>query len=377
MEEREMKKKVAIILVLILALSLSLNGCASKPAEPAPAPAADVLKIVLILNGTLGDKSFFDSAANGMTLIKEKYGDAVEVKTIEMSYDQTKWQPTLVDVSEGDYDIIVLGTWQMTDALTALAPTYPDKKYIIFDTSVDYTKADLSNVYSITYKQNEGSFLAGALAASVTKSSLPLANADKKIGFLGGMDIPVINDFLVGYIEGALYVDKDTKVAVSYIGSFDDSAKGKEMALAQYNQGADIGFNVAGQAGLGQLDAAKDAGKYAIGVDSDQAAIFTSTDPAKSALILSSVLKRVDESILRAIDMHIAGTAKYGEAENLGFAEKAIGIVKNDNYEAIVPAEIKTLLTDLEAKIISGEIKVGTSFTMDTAAMEALRNSVK
>jgi basic membrane protein A len=370
-----MKKKLAIVLVLVMALTIGFSGCAST--TPEPEPATDVLKIVLLLNGTLGDKSFFDSAANGMTLIKDKYGDAVDVKTIEMSYDQTKWQPTLVDVSEQDYDIIVLGTWQMTDALTALAPTYPDKKYIIFDTSVDYTVADLSNVYSITYKQNEGSFLAGALAASITNSNLPLANADKKIGFLGGMDIPVINDFLVGYIEGALYVDKAVKVAISYIGSFDDSAKGKEMALAQYNQGADIGFNVAGQAGLGQLDAAKEAGKYAIGVDSDQAAIFTETDPEKSALILSSVLKRVDESILRAVDMHIEGTAKYGEAENLGFAENCIGIVKNDNYEALVPAEIKTVITDLEAKIISGEIVVGTSFGLDAAGLDKIRNSVK
>jgi basic membrane protein A len=375
MEEKKMKKKLAIVLVLVMALSIGFSGCAST--TPEPEPVGDVLKIVLLLNGTLGDKSFFDSAANGMTLIKEKYGDAVDVKTIEMSYDQTKWQPTLVDVSEQDYDIIVLGTWQMTDALTALAPTYPDKKYIIFDTSVDYTVADLSNVYSITYKQNEGSFLAGALAASITNSNLPLANADKKIGFLGGMDIPVINDFLVGYIEGALYVDKAVKVAISYIGSFDDSAKGKEMALAQYNQGADIGFNVAGQAGLGQLDAAKEAQKYAIGVDSDQAAIFTETDPEKSALILSSVLKRVDESILRAVDMHIEGTAKYGEAENLGFAENCIGIVKNDNYEALVPADIKTVITDLEAKIISGEIVVGTSFGLDAAGLDKIRNSVK
>jgi len=369
-----MKRKLAIVLVMVMALTMGFGGCASAPAEE---PATDVLKVVLILNGTLGDKSFFDSAAAGMQLIKDKYGDAVDVKTIEMSYDQTKWEPTLVDVSEQDYDIVVLGTWQMVDALQKLAPQYPDKKYIIFDTTVDYSKGDMGNVYSITYKQNEGSFLAGVLAAEVSKSSLPLANADKRIGFLGGMDIPVINDFLVGYIEGALYVDKDMKVAISYIGSFDDSAKGKEMALAQYNQGADIGFNVAGQAGLGQLDAAKEAQKYAIGVDSDQAAIFAESDAAKSNLIVSSVLKRVDQSILRAIDMHIEGTAKYGEAENLGFAEDCIGLVKNDNYAALIPAEIQTKLADLEAKIISGEIVVGSAFGMDTAALDTLRQSVK
>ena len=369
-----MKRKLAIVLVVIMAITMGASGCASKPA---PAPAADVLKVVLILNGTLGDKSFFDSAAAGMQLVKDKYGDKVSVKTIEMSYDQTKWEPTLVDVSEQDYNIVILGTWQMVDALQKIAPQYPDKKYIIFDTAVDYTKAELKNVYSMTYKQNEGSFLAGVLAAEVTKSKLPLANADKKIGFLGGMDIPVINDFLVGYIEGAQYVEKDIKVAISYIGSFDDSAKGKEMALAQYNQGADIGFNVAGQAGLGQLDAAKEAQKYAIGVDSDQAAIFATSDPAKANLILSSVLKRVDQSILRAIDMHIAGTLKYGKAETLGFKEGCIAIVKNDNYKALIPATVQTELTDVEAKITSGEIVVGSSFGLDTAALDKIRQSVK
>ena len=369
-----MKRKLAIVLVIIMVMAVAFTGCASK--TPA-APTGDVLKVVLLLNGTLGDKSFFDSAANGMQLVKDEYGDKVDVKTIEMSYDQTKWEPTLTDVSSQDYNVIILGTWQMVDALQKIAPQYPDKKYIIFDTAVDYTKADLKNVYSMTYKQNEGSFLAGVLAAEVTKSTLPFANADKKIGFLGGMDIPVINDFLVGYIEGAQYVDKETKVAISYIGSFDDSAKGKEMALAQYNQGADIGFNVAGQAGLGQLDAAKEAQKYAIGVDSDQAAIFETTDPDKAKLILSSVLKRVDQSILRAIDMHVAGTLAYGTAETLGFKEGCIAIVKNPNYEALLPDNIKTELTDIEAKITSGEIVVGSSFGMDTAALDALRNSVK
>ena len=370
-----MRKKLAVILVVIMAISIGFSGCASS--TPAPTPAADVTKIVLLLNGTLGDKSFFDSAAAGMDLIKAKYGDKVDVKTIEMSYDQTKWEPTLLDVSTQDYNVIILGTWQMTDALTKIAPQYPDKKYIIFDTSVDYTKGNLGNVYSITYKQNEGSFLAGVLAAEVTKSTLPLANKDNKIGFLGGMDIPVINDFLVGYIQGAQYVDKTIKVAISYIGSFDDSAKGKEMALAQYNQGADIGFNVAGQAGLGQLDAAKEAQKYAIGVDSDQAAIFETTDPAKSKLILTSVLKRVDQSLLRAIDMQMDGTAKYGQAEALGFKEGCVGIVKNANYTATVPAAVQTELTDLEAKIVSGDIVVGSALGMETAALDALRTSVK
>jgi basic membrane protein A len=232
-------------------------------------------------------------------------------------------------------------------------------------------------VYSIEYSQNEASFLAGALGAMVTTSTMPLANKQKVIGFLGGMDIPVINDFLVGYIEGARYIDPAVKVAISYIGSFDDSAKGKEMALAQYSLGADIGYNVAGQAGLGQLDAAKDVKRYAIGVDSDQAAIFATSDPGKAKLITTSVLKRVDNSILRAIQMHVKGTAPYGQKETLGFADMCVGLAKNDIYNELVPAEIKAKLEEIEKKIVAKEIKVGTAFGMSDKDKDKLRNSVK
>ncbi|PKL07378.1 MAG: BMP family ABC transporter substrate-binding protein [Spirochaetae bacterium HGW-Spirochaetae-7] len=363
------------ILAVLFAALIILSSCAKKEA-PATATEAPKLKVVLLLNGTLGDKSFFDSAANGMSLVQAEMGAAVETKTIEMGYDQSKWEPTLLDVSEGPWDIVVLGTWQMTEALQKVAKDHPTKKYVIFDTAVDYTLG-LANVYSILYSQNEASFLAGALATYVTTSSMPLANKQKVIGFLGGMDIPVINDFLVGYIEGAQYVDPAVKVSISYIGSFDDSAKGKEMALAQYAQGADIGYNVAGQAGLGQLDAAKDAKRYAIGVDSDQAAIFATSDPEKAKLITTSVLKRVDNSILRAVQMHVKGTAPYGNAETLGFAENCVGLAKNDIYNQVVPAEIRTKLDELERKIIAKEIKVGTAFSMTTEDLNKIRNAVK
>jgi len=362
-------------LVLLFATLIVLGSCAKKE-EPKPAAEAPKLKVVLILNGTLGDKSFFDSAADGMALIKKELGDAVETKVIEMGYDQSKWEPTLLDVSEGDWNIVILGTWQMTEALQKVAKDHPTKNYIIFDTSVDYSLG-LSNVYSIEYSQNEASFLAGALGSMVTTSALPLANKQKVIGFLGGMDIPVINDFLVGYIEGAKYVDPAVKVAISYIGSFDDSAKGKEMALAQHAQGADIGYNVAGQAGLGQLDAAKDAKRYAIGVDSDQAAIFATSDPEKANLITTSVLKRIDNSLLRAIQMHVKGTAPYGKKETLGFAENCVGLAKNDIYMKVVPAEMRTKLEEIEKKIIAKEIKVGTAFSLSTEDLNKIRNAVK
>lgn len=376
-----MKKTLSILMTVLLILSLGLVGCSKKEAPAAAAAEekaveAEPLKVVLILNGVLGDKSFFDSADNGMKMIAKKYGDKVSVKTIEMTYDQTKWEPTLQDVSEEDWDIVICGTWQMVEMLQDIAPDYPEKRYVIFDSGVDYSLGNLGNVYSIGYKQNEASFIAGALAARMT-SGQALSNDEKMVGFLGGMDIPVINDFLIGYIEGAQYVDAATKVAISYIGSFSDSAKGKEMALAQYNLGVDIGYNVAGQAGLGQLDAAKDVNRYAIGVDSDQAAIFVDSDAAKAELITTSVLKRVDNSLMRAIDLHMEGKLPYGDMEVLGFSEDCVGLAENDIYERVVPADIRSELAEIEKKIVSGDIVVGSAFGMTTEDMNSLRNAVK
>jgi basic membrane protein A and related proteins len=387
--ELSVKKYSILALVLLLALALALSGCSSpapapaEPAEPAepgepaePAePAEEPLKVVLLINGTLGDKSFFDSAHNGLEMIRDTYG--AEVRTIEMSYDQTRWEPTLWEVSEQDWDIIILGTWQMTEYLEEIAPEFPDNRYFIFDTAVNYDNGDLDNVYSILYKQNEGSFLAGALAAMVTNSDMELANPQKMVGFLGGMDIPVINDFLVGYIEGALYVDEDVKVYVSYIGSFSDSATGKEMALAQYNAGVDIGFNVAGQAGLGQLDAAQEVNRYAIGVDSDQALLFADSDPAKADLVLTSMLKRIDNSLLRGVEMHLAGTAPYGQAEELGLVEEAVGFAQNEFYQNNVSTEMRAEIEELAQMIVNGSIQVSSAFGLSTEQLNEIRDAVR
>ncbi|MEW6547440.1 MAG: BMP family ABC transporter substrate-binding protein [Bacillota bacterium] len=374
-----MRKLVSVLLVAALVLgALALGGCAKKeePKETGSQQGGEKpLRVVLLINGTLGDKSFFDSAAAGIEAAKKELG--IEAKIIEMGTDPSKWEPTLADVSEQKWDLIIVGTWQMTEHLEKIAPKYPNNRYVIFDTAVDYSKGNLGNVYSILYKQNEGSYLAGALAAMVTTSKMPLANDKKIIGFLGGMDIPVINDFLVGYIQGARSVVPDIKVAISYVGDFANPAKGKEMALAQYQMGADIGFNVAGQTGLGQLDAAKEMNRYAIGVDSDQALLFKDSDPAKAKLIITSMLKRVDNSLLRAIKLYKEGKLTFGQAENLGLKEEAVGLADNEFYRELVPQEFRTKLDEIKQKIVKGEIVVDTAFGMDTKKLDELRNSVK
>ncbi|KUK15812.1 MAG: Putative ABC-type transport system, periplasmic component/surface lipoprotein [Petrotoga mobilis] len=358
-----MKKVLATLLVGILAVfSFAAGG-------------EDVLKVALLINAYLGDMSFFDSANNGMELIKKEFGAITHV--IETGNDMTKWQPALEDLSMGEWDVIVVLSPAMVEILEEVAPRYPDKKYILCDASVNYESGKYSNVYSMQYKQNEASFLGGVLAALVTNSDLPLANSSNIIGFLGGTDTPVINDFLVGYVEGAQYIDPNIKVAISYVGNFYDAAKGKELTLSQFNLGSDIVFNVAGGAGLGALEAAKEAKRYAMGVDADQAMLFKDSDPEKANLILTSVLKRVDMSLYRAIDLLLKGELKWGEAEALGLKEGAVGLAKNEFYEKLVPEDIKNKIENIEKEIIEGNIEVKSALTMDTHEINQMRNKVK
>ncbi len=350
-------KRVLILSVITLMVLSTMSVFAGGEKEAA---GEDKVKVVLYVNGTLGDKSFFDSAARGIDQAVKELG--IVGKVVEGGYDPARWEPDILQLSEGDWDIVIAGTWQLQEYLEKIAPNHPEKKFFTYDTTVNYSNGDLGNVYSILYSQNEASFLTGALASLITTSDLPQANSDKVIGFLGGMDIPVINDFKVGYEEGAAYIDPEVKVLVTYAGAFSDPAKGKELTLAMFDQGADIAFNVAGETGLGGIDAAKEKGKYTLGVDSDQYLLFADTDPAKAANIVTSMMKNVDFSIFRAIEMHIAGTLKYGEAELLNIENGGVGLADNENYQKVATAEMRAKIDEIAKMITNGEIKVGTAF---------------
>ncbi|MBC7233875.1 MAG: BMP family ABC transporter substrate-binding protein [Chloroflexi bacterium] len=353
-----MRKTVYILLVLAL-LATAVAACGAPKATPTPEKKA--LKVVLLINGVLGDKSFFDSAQRGIDRAVKELG--IQAKTIEAGTDPARWEAALEDAAATeDYDILICGTWQMNDYLGKVAPKYPDKKFFIFDTSVDYSKGNLGNVYSVLYKQNEGSYLAGVYAAMMTQKPLPGMNDKKVIGVIGGMDIPVINDFIVGYKQGARDVDPETQVIVQYSGGWNDPAKGKEITLAMYEQGADIVFNVAGGTGMGIFEAAEEQNRYAIGVDSDQAIIVKDTDPQQAERILTSMLKNVDNSLFRALKLHLEGKLVYGQAEYLGIAEGGVGLAKNEYYEKYTPTDVKARVEQAEKDILEGKIKVDTAF---------------
>ena len=363
-----MKRVMAAILAGTIAMT-TLVGCGSEQVaqNPSGTNQEEQLKVALLIPGNLGDKSFYDAANNGIKMVEAEL--EAEVKVVEMGTDQTKWEPTLLDFSEQDWDVIVTGSWDMTPILNEVGELYPDKKYINFDTSAPEV---IENVYSMFYRTNELGFLAGALAAIEAEGK-----GQDTIGFIGGMDNPGINDFLLGYIEGAQHVNADIKVSTAYVGSFIDATKGKEVAISMFNQGIDIIFQVAGQTGLGVIDAAKELDKYVIGVDSDQALAFMESDKEKAEHVVTSAIKKIDESILRAINMHVEGTLPYGSHEVLGVKEGGVGLAKNEIYKAIVSEENQAKVDAIETQIINGEVEVSTAFGLTNDEIAERRDAVR
>ena len=367
----------------VLSTAMAAAMVVSAGAVTVPVYAEDEpYKAALLINGTLGDKSFYDSANEGLTKLQEELGeDKFTFKVEQMgatSADEAKWEPTLYDYcDDGSYDVIICGTFQMLDALTNASADYPDQKFIYFDEAFNFDEGG-ENIYNVMYKQNEVSYLVGAAAAMMTTDETldKVDPSNKIIGFLGGMDNSVIDDFLIGYIQGAKDIDEEIQVAMAYVGNFYDSAAAKDMALTQYQNGADVGFNVAGSAGLGQIEAAVEADRYAFGVDSDQAALL----PDYAANIPSSAVKNVGNSLIRAIKMDMEGELTYGELEYLGFAEGGVELVEDDHYTAVVPDAIRNPVEALTTPITNGELEVPTALgehAMSEDEIQALYDSVK
>ena len=393
-----MKKVFAILLTLVMALSL-FAGCAAPAAEApaaeapaaeapaAEAPAAEaapaeegakVYNVVSLVNGNLGDKSFFDSAESGLKALAD--AGRITYKTIEMGgtdEDQPKWLETLYEVSDsGEYDLVICGTYQMPDYLKEVATAYPDQKFLIYDDTT-YV-GENKNVVNFSYKQNDMGYLVGVYAAAMTSADVANMNAEKVVGFVGGVDSPVINDFLYGFLKGIQDTDAEVKVDTRYVNSYVDTATAKEMALSMINDNAcDIIWGVAGLSGNGAAEAAQETGKaWFIGVDSDQEL----TLPAEQAAItLTSGLKNIGQSLIWFFDKWDAGEAEalFGTQVNLGLNEGGVGIVTDKNFATVAPAEVQEAVKAAEAKVAAGEIVVPTAIGDDTNAVVALRDSMQ
>lgn len=377
-----MKKFISVVLASVMVVAMAA-GCSSseKPAET-PAETTEegegetgkVYNVCNLANGNLGDKSFFDSAEAGLKELQD--AGRIKYNTIEMggsTEDQAKWQSYLEEVSaSGEYDVIICGTYQMPDYLKNVAEAYPDQKYIIYDD----TTYQLPNVLNLSYKQNDLGYLVGVFAGSLTKdTSFANINEDNVIGFVGGVDSPVINDFLYGYILGAQSVNPDVKVDTRYVGNYIDPAKGKELAESMINDNnCDVIWGVAGNSGNGAVEAAQETGKaYFIGVDSDQEVTLSEE---LAAITLTSGLKNINQSLIWVFDELDAGNEHWGEHVTLGINEGGVGMVTDKNFTT-VPQSVQDAVNKAIEDVTSGAVTVPTAIGDETGAVEELRESVK
>ena len=360
-----MKKVFAMILALAMILTLSVTVF------------ADTYNVAYLVNGNLGDKSFFDSAESGLAALKE--AGRIEYQTIEMGgtdEDQPTWLSTLYDVSESEeYDVIICGTYQMPDYLKEVATAYPDQKYIIFDDNTYVGENE--NVLNLTYKQNDMGYLVGVYAAGMTTdTSLDKINPEAVVGFVGGVDSPVINDFLIGFIEGAKSVNPDIKVDTRYTNDYVDTAIAKEYGLSMINDNnCDIIWGVAGNAGNGAAEAALETGKaWFIGVDSDQELTLS---PDLAALTLTSGLKNIGNSLVWVFDELDEGKEYWGTEVTLGLAEGGVGIVTDKNFAKYASDDVKASVEAAEAAVLAGDIVVDTAIGANAADVVSLREAVR
>ena len=361
---RKLLKKVAAV-TLTAAMAASLTACGgsgdgeAKETGAAQEAGEDGEKIKLTLCvGRKNDLSFQQSAFEGSERVKKELGDKYEVNVVEMGEDTTKWQAAFYDAADAGADIVVGTGFQNKENFETIPLEYPDTKFILFDQELDFESNDLSNTMAVLFDSNQSGFLAGAVAAYYTTGE-NAANADKTIGFVGGVESTTVNNFLVGYAEGAKYVDPEIKVLTAYVGDYNDTAKAKDLANAQISEGADIIFQVAGGAGNGVIEAAAEKdGVMAIGVDSDQYQALEGSN-LQSAVITSS-LKRLDNALFNICQSYAEdpSSVPFGENVTYGLAEDSVGIVFNDNLTNSISQENVDKVQEILGKIQAGEIEV-------------------
>lgn len=316
-----MKSKVVILLVL-----LAMVAGACGPAKPAG--SSKTYAMVTDQNG-LGDQGFNDSAWAGLKMAEKELGG--KPKVVE-SREQSQYVPNLTSLADQKTDLVVGVGYLLTDGVKEVSAKYPKVNFALVDSVVD-----APNVANLLFKEQDGSFLVGAVAGLMTKSNV--------VGFVGGMEGDLIKKFEVGYRAGVKTTNPNCKVLVTYVGSFGDPAKGEDYANAQYDQKADILFQAAGGSGLGVINAAKKRNLYAIGVDTDQNFLAPNN-------IITSMIKRVDLAVFETCKA-VANGKFTGGTKVYGIAEGGIDIAPTS--EKTLPKDVLDKALKLKDRIKKGE----------------------
>ncbi|MED4582121.1 BMP family protein [Brevibacillus choshinensis] len=349
-----MKKVLSVLSVATLSLSLVLAGCGSKPeAQPqgqaggstggAAGGAAPTVKIGMVTDvGGVNDNSFNQSAWEGLQKLQTELNLPKDNVNYLQSTSDAEYVPNLTQFVKDKWDLTWGIGFLMGDHLKKVADENKDAKLAIIDAEVD-----APNVESVLFKEHEGSFLAGVVAAKMSKT--------KKVGFVGGVEIPVIKRFELGFEAGVKAVDPSVQVLKVYTGAFDKPDLGKSTASQMYGQGADIIFHASGGTGDGVFNEAKDRkakgeNVWVIGVDKDQSLTFGDD------ITLTSMVKRVDQAVFKVSKDLIDGKFEGGKIVWLGLAEDGVGLA--DTSKKNVPEDVLKLVDDYKQKIVKGEITV-------------------
>jgi basic membrane protein A and related proteins len=314
--------------VTVLVVSMLAGHGAAQEFAPA---------VVFDMGGKF-DKSFNEAAYTGAERFKKETG--IVYRDFEVTHETQREQAHRNMARRGAQIVVGIGFAQAS-GIEKVAKEFPGTKFVIIDGVVD-----LPNVQSIVFKEHEGSFLVGMAAAMASKTG--------KIGFVGGMDIPLIRKFALGYEEGARYVNPKIEIFQNMTGTtpaaWNDPTRGGELARSQFDRGADVVYAAAGATGLGVLQAAKDKGKLAIGVDSNQNHIHPGA-------VLTSMIKRVDLAVYDALKAAKDGTWKPGRRA-IGVADNGIGYSLDQYNRGLITADMERRLTQARADIVAGKIKV-------------------
>jgi len=336
-------RKVIGFLSLLVVLSLLLSACA--PAAT-PTPEAKRLRVGLVTDvGKVNDGTFNEFAYKGMMRAVEEFGlESAFIETLA----PTDYEKNITQFAEEDYDVIITVGFMLTDATRKLAPNYPDIKFA----GVDQFQADtIENVMGLLFSEDQSGFLAGALAGQMTQS--------KVVGIVCGMEIPPVIKFRKGYENGVHYVCPDCTVLGLYIDSFTDPARGKEAALSQIAEGADVIFGAGGPTGSGGILAGAAEGVWVIGVDQDEyLTTFGRGSVEGHDKLISSAMKRVDVSVYTAIKNTLEGTFQGG---NVLFeaANEGVGLAPFHDAEGAIPQAVKDKLEEIYKGLADGTITTG------------------
>jgi basic membrane protein A len=324
-------------IVFVSAFLLASSGCSGAFGKRDDAGGLKRVGIVFDIGGK-DDKSFNAAAWEG---VKRASGDfPIRLRDVEPG-DPTSIEPCMRAFAERGYDLIVGVGFAQAPIMSSVAQDYPNLKFAIIDGVIDQP-----NVASLIFKEHEGSFLVGMIAARMTKTN--------KIGFVGGMDIPLIHKFETGYEEGARYASPGIQVFQNYVGvndaAWNNPGKGKELAKAQIERGADVVFQAAGNSGMGVFDAAEETNRLAIGVDSNQ-------NWVKPGFILTSMIKRVDVAVYNSVRDVVEGRFTGG-IHLFGLENDGVTYALDDYNRSLIPATVLDEVERAKREIIAGKIKV-------------------